>query len=382
MRKKRFLAVVLSMAMVTGNAVVASATVTPDTYNGGISFNATGAAAENAQVNQTVTGTGYLTDKVEDRIFRVVVPTQRVTGDPDLFDFILDPQELIDQTAAKKYIKGAKIDGSSGNKMVSVNSYKKSSLYFVNSANGVKSLTDTSDELSIINKSTMDVDVSVNAKVTPAGGISVSTDKTFAGNKSASMYLGFVRTSPSAKDEAAISDNDAEYIDQATLGNAKSFYKVSANDDGTVTYDIPSQNASGVSESQNAYATYKFKLTGTTNTKGDWGSVNAGTGPAVQITYHLMPHPENAKATYKVTAGRGVSITLSNATGVSRVTFTGGDGNEATLPTDKYKFTADTGIFVFTSDLCTTLANASGFTSRDYVIHLAGGGTVEVTLTK
>lgn len=375
MRKKRFLAVVLSMAMVTGNAVVASAAVTSTPYPGGISFNATGAAAENAQVNQTVTGTGYLTDKVEDRIFRVVVPTQRdASKEADLFDFILDPQELIDQTAAKKYIKGAKIDGA--NKLVSVNKYTKSSLYFVNSANGVKSLTNTSDELSIINKSTMDVDVSVNAKVTPVGGISVSTDKTFAGNDSASMYLGFVRTSPSAKDEAAISDNDAEYIDQATLGNAKAFYKVSANDDGTITYDIPSVNGSGVSESQNAYQTYKFKLTGATNTKGDWGSVNAGTGPAVQITYHLMPHPENAKTTYKLTSGRGLSVPLANATGVDRVTF----GNNQVLPNTNYSFSG--GALIFTRDWCTTMADSASFTSRDYVIHLTGGGTVEITLTK
>lgn len=383
MRKKRFLAVVLSAAMVAGNTVVASAAITGTNYTGpngaGTSYNATGSAIA-GEASGSVTGTGYLKDKVDMKVFRVVVPTQRdASKEADLFDYILDPQGLIDATQAAKYKKGAAIDGA--NKNVSVNSYTKSSLYFVNSANGVKSLSDTSDEFQIINKSTMDVDVSVNAKVTAATGISVSTDKAFAGDKSASVYIGYKRTSPTGgKEEIAISENDTAYIDQATIGNAKSFYQVSANADGTMTYDIPSMNSSGKSESENAYKAYKFKLTGATNTKGDWDSLNSGaTGPVINITYHLTPH--EGGTSYQLTAGKGLAVPLEDATGVEKITFAGDDG-EKTLPTDKYSFDSAGKRVIFTNDFCTSMANSTTFTSRDYVIHLTGGGTVQITLTK
>lgn len=375
MRKKRFLAVVLSAAMVAGNTVVASAALSPTPYAGGVSFNATGAAADTAEVNQSITGQGYFQDKVDMKVFRVVVPTQRDnTKEADLFDFILDPQDLISQTGAARYKKGKVLNGTT--KMVSVNNFTKSSLYFVNSVNGVKSLSDTSDELTIINKSTMDVSVSVNAKVTATTDIGISTNKGFAGSNAPSVYIGFI----SGGKEKALSANDTAYIDEAVLGNAKEFYKVSYNEaTDTTTYDIPSVNSSGKSESQNAYKTYKFKLTGATNTKADWTSVTSpAAGPAVNITYHLKARSAANSITAKVEANKGTAVELPGATGIDKITFEGSDGTKI-LPVENYKFTDK---LVFTNEFSTKLATNADFVSRDYLVYLTGGGTVVVTLTK
>lgn len=383
MRKKRFLAVVLSAAMVAGNTVVASAALSPTPYTGkngsGVSFNATGVAADTAEVNQSVTGQGYFQDKVDMKVFRVVVPTQRDnTKEADLFDFILDPQDLISQTGAARYKKGKALNSTS--KIVSVNNFKKASLYFVNSANGVKSLSDTSDELEIINKSTMDVSVSVNAKVVGSTDIGISTNKTFAGNNTPSVYIGFVR----GDTEKALSANDTAYIDEAVLGNAKEFYKVSYNEAAdTTTYDIPSVNSAGKSESENAYKTYKFKLTGASNVNADWTSVNSPTsGPAVTITYHLKARSAANSITAKVEANKGTTVDLPGATGVESITYAAADGSTKTLPEENYNFKAAEYKLVFTNAFSTTLATNANFTSRDYVVHLTGGSTVVVTLTK
>lgn len=387
MRKKRLLAVTLAASMVMGNVVMASAATT-DTYKE-VSFNATGAPI--APQQGQVTGTGYVTDLVQDKIFKVVVPAQRVTGEADLFDFIMDPQGLIDATSGAKYISGADIAGGS-NKEVSINNYTKISkdtgLYFVNSSNGTKTLSNTSDELVIINKSTMDVDISVNAKVEASSGgrLTVSTDSEFTDYKEPSVYIGII---PNGKTEKPLSAGDAR-VDTATIGNAKEFYTTSYN--GTnIVYDIPSQNAKGEAESTNAYKTYKFKLTGAVNKEADWMNPSQVSNTAtVTITYDLTEHvdkaPDIATKSYTLTQDRGLAVDVSlgdgdkAATGIQGITFNNGTA-DVDFPAANYSFNATTKQLIFTRDFVNTMLGASAFTSRDYKVTFNDAAKTTVTIT-
>lgn len=370
MRKKRFLAVVLAASMVVGNAVVASAETSTqtDTYTE-VSFNETGTPIPTSQGKAS--GTGTLTGTTQDKVFRVVVPAQRVNTEADLFDFIMDPQGLIEKTNGAKYLSGNNDTG----KLISINSApgEGSTLYFVNSANGVKTLSNKSDEFKIINKSTMDVDVSVNAKVTSSvpASMSVSTDKTFAGYTKPSVYIGLI---PTGGTEKALSANEAQ-VATSTIGNAKKFYVTSWNSADDYTYTIPSMNGT-TPESANEYKTYGFKLTGATNGKADWVNPSPVAATAtVDIVYNLSEH---AGASYQLVAGGGllVDVNLGSAKGIKSITFDGGK----VLAASNYSLRVEEQQILFTKAWVESMLAAESFTSRDYTVTFDNDTTVDITL--
>ncbi len=376
MRKKRFLATILAASMVMGNVVMASASSITQT---GVSHNAAGSNIP--EVTQQVTGTGYLSDTVQDKVFRVVVPAQRTAGEADLFDFIMDPQQLIKATGGSKYISGADL---AVGKKVSINSYSEqdSTLYFVNSANGVKTLSNTSDALEIINKSTMDVDVSVNASVTTTGtGLTVSTDKTFKDNKNPSVYLAMIAN---GKADAAVtlSTGDAR-VATGTMGNAKEFYVVSENN-GSVSYNIPSMNATtGKAESENAYKKFTFQLTGAVNKDADWVNPQVTGTANVAITYHLTEHvdkaPSIAQTSYRMSSGQDVDINvdLGVATAISSIKYSVTSGEKVLDPTN---YQLSNGVLKIKSAYIDSVISA-GVNSRSFTIEFNDAAKTKVIVT-
>lgn len=377
MRKKRFLAVVLTASMTMASVVTAWAAPTVGT----------GSKPMDSAI--TVTGDGTVEGIVDTNIFNVVVPTTVSEG--SIFDYIMDPQELIGETDAAKYVAGAGKLGSE-NTPVSINSgnFTKSSLYFVNdlTVSGSTRLSNTSDPYKLINKSVMDVDVSVNAKLSGAQGVSVSTDKTFKDAESTSMYMAVKEGST----EKAISTADAaDYLLTATMKNAKDKYeKKLLSDNSTYVYEIPSVNKAGQTISDSDFAgKYEFQLTGACNTEADWSGFSGAnlsnlSAPSVVVTYYLTPHTPKGAAfeasSYEATNGQDLAMKLSlgdmGATKITSITY----GDNKTLAESNYTYSNGTLTFKssYISDLYTYMTDS---TSREYTVSFDEGDPAIVTVT-
>lgn len=382
MRKKRFLAVVLSSAMVLGSVVTASAGPVVDPNSKPLG------------TQTTVTGQGDVTGLVNENIFNVVVPTTVSEG--SIFDYILDPQGLIEASGGAKYISGANLDGVKVS-INETNGFTASSLYFVNSANDAadptkKKLTNTSDPYIIKNKSTMAVDISVNATLTGGSGITVSTDKTFNGSKdkNTSMYMEILFGSANTGKTISGANPAGTYMAKHTFESAKKFYVKSVSTDGTAKYEIPSAN-----EAANAsqYPSYSFKLTGACNTDADWSNVTSPTAPQVDVVYYLTEHkdvpaaPSIATTTYTIQQNQPVNVNVDlgggdlAASGIAEITYLNSSNVQTTLTTDKYSF-AD-GTLTFTSTYINALYGSLS-APRVYTITFNDDAAtqVEVTLQK
>lgn len=373
MRKKRFLAVALTASMTMASVVTAWAGPTVDT----------GSKPMSNPI--TVTGDGTVEGIVDTNIFNVVVPTTVSEG--SIFDYILDPQELISETDAAKYVSGNGKLGTENN-IVSINSgnFTKSSLYFVNdlTVSGSTRLSDTSDPYKLINKSVMDVDVSVNAKMQGGQGVVVSADKTFKDEELNSMYMAVKQGST----EKAISTaNAADYLLTSTMKNAKDKYVKKLLSDNTYAYGIPDT----VSDSDFT-GKYEFQLTGACNTKADWSgfsgrNINNLVAPNVEVTYYLTPHtPKGAafeESSYGATNGQPLAMKLSlgelGATKITSITY----GDNKTVDSKQYTYSNGTLTFsaAYISDLYTYMTSA---TSRVYTVNFDKGdpATVTVTITR
>ncbi len=368
MRTKRFLAVVLSAAMVVGNSAIAFASST----------------ATSSPATATLSGIGRLEGPVSSNVFKVELPT--VPEGPSGLDFILDPQELIKATKGERYLSSNAKNGTG----ISVNSKSDitdSSLYFATSVNGAVKLGPESGEMKIVNKSTRAVTASINAHFSAVpSDITVSSDKTFEGNTQPSFYLALKADG----NETSISETNA-VVGTKVLDSAASYYTkeyVSAND--SYVYTLTSANEAA---NESKFDKYTFSLTGTSNTKADWAEVTpiavGATSLKVDLVFNISEKQPAAPSIqggneYVMTSGKGVPVqfdlgfgTLA-ATNITSVTFNNGS---SVLPTDKYKFDAATGKLVFTSALVDTLMASSTFTEREYTITFNDTAKTQLTVT-
>lgn len=392
MRKKRFLAVVLSAAMVMGNAVMASASV---------SFNEN----DEGQV-QTLTGVGTIEGGISENVFCVVVPT--TPSSDSTFDYILDPQGLIAATQGARYVSGADIN-THGNaqRKISINAtggYDESTLYFAQSVNGTDKvkLSPISDVYTITNKSTMEVDVSMNAKLTEKSGskVKISTNKTFTDDKDDTTMWIDVQTQKVDRDADLANDKwsagitvsgaDPNYTAKATMDDARKFYVKRENKSTPSGYEfvIPSQNSTGLSESQNKYSTYNFRLTGSCNAAADWSGITTG-APDVTITYYLN---ESVKAEPSIAAAERVkTLTQDQA---ATVTCDFGSGSAAATKIDRIEqagavfnkdnYEVNGNVVTFKETYVNALLSKADFTERVHTIVFddANQTKIDVTLKK
>lgn len=111
---------------------------------------------------------------VRPEVYQVVLPTD-VNG---VFDFILDPQKLIEETNAAAY------GGTS---------FEKGATMFFHRSDGqaAEEYSSSSDHVTIINRSNVPVEVQVDVNMLPEslGGISLNGDQGFTNDESASIYL-------------------------------------------------------------------------------------------------------------------------------------------------------------------------------------------------
>lgn len=235
MKLRKLAALGLAATMVMGSSVV---TFAADTSKG------------------SQTGTGKLEGTVDTEVFSVVLPTT----DESTFKFTLDPEGLIKKTENAAY-SGA--------------TFGEGTLFFQTDTN---QYSDTSKELQVVNKSSVDVDVALKAEVTDAGGIELNADKTFEGDTSASMYLAI----KSGEDEVAVtSDAPAEYA--ATVKKAPDgAYEYKYNSDGQkYSYELKADADSTVD-----FKKLTFAITGAANVNGDWSKLTSA-APKITVTWDV-----------------------------------------------------------------------------------------------
>lgn len=173
----------------------------------------------------------------EDGVIQVVMPTNV----EHVFDFIMDPQELIAKTDAAAY-GGSRFE-------------EDATLFFKRSDDEAEAdYSSISDIVTIANKGEEDVTVIVTARILPDSiyGITMSDDPEFTDNMEASLYL-------------ALTDGEVTV-------------PVDSEEGAVVETEIP-----GILEGEEPNE-YSFRLVGAVNRNGDWSEVTDVT-PVITVTW-------------------------------------------------------------------------------------------------
>lgn len=181
----------------------------------------------------------------------VVLPTDAV----GIFDFILDPQELINKTNASPYDGKIFEEGAT--------------LFFKRSEDeALVDYSSISDAVTIVNKGDTSVDIVITASITVFGkdGFAMTDDREFTNDKRPSLYL-------------ALTDEETEV---PIMGEGQEAASLS------ITIPSASEEEEGANE-------YSFRLTGVANKEGDWTGMNA-LSFEVAVTWAVIAEGEESTA--------------------------------------------------------------------------------------
>ena len=328
---KKYLAAALAATMTLGTSVTAMAATTLATPSVTASPSD---ITDKDQAGGTLGGTGNVAGIVDKNVFHIVVPT--IVDDTTYYDFILDPQGLINKTNGVS-LNGATYDNTAVR-----------TLYFRNIPNGddlagsTYDYSNVSQGFQVTNKSTMDVDVTFTAELTNLNeGITLAakddfTDDQGDATEDTSIYLGIIKDTATA---VAVADGGTSV--PAQLGKAPAnAYKEGYTEDGGFVYALD-PTATGVTFSSTVY-----KLTGASNPAGDWVAFKDKTvAPKLEVTWKVVEHtngPKIATTTYAY-AGTDLAINVDLGTGadaadaIDSITFMV-NGAPKTVSTDNYTF--------------------------------------------
>ena len=177
-------------------------------------------------------------DKKKEQVFQVILPTNTA----HIFDFIMDPQELISKTEAAAY------DGSR---------FEEGATLFFKRSDGEsdEEYSSFSDVVRIMNAGTAAVNVSLTAYISPSSiaGLAMTDDPDFLDDENPSLYLALT--------------------------------------DGEETVPINSQYGASIDAwiegaGDGEYHAYSFQLTGAVNRNGDWSQLTH-VAPEVTVTWEV-----------------------------------------------------------------------------------------------
>lgn len=172
--------------------------------------------ASSTEANQAA-GADMVGNNDESDVMKVILPTDEI----GMFDFILDPQGLIQKT------NGAAYEG---------NTFEKDATLFFKRTDGdsQENYSSTSDAIKVTNKGETSIDAIVTASILDpsADGFAMTDDREFTDDTRASLYLALT--------------------------------------DGETTIPIMVGEEASLSASIPAEGIYSFRLTGAANEKGDW----------------------------------------------------------------------------------------------------------------
>ena len=191
-------------------------------------------------------------DSRREDIFQVTLPANT----SHVFDFIMDPQELISQTKAAAY-GGRRFE-------------EGATLFFRRTdENAEEDYKSSSDMVNIINAGRAAVNVNITADISPdsIAGITMTDDPDFMDDENPSLYL-------------ALTDGEETVPINSEYGASIDAWIEGAGD--------------------GEYNIYSFQLTGAVNKNGDWSKLR-GIAPEVTVTWKVtmdenwMPEEESGK---------------------------------------------------------------------------------------
>ena len=199
-------------------------------------------------------------------VFKVILPT--IPEDDTTFDYILDPQGLIELTDAKKY---------GGTDEVAFEHDK--TLYFKTSKSddGRPVYDNVSNALTVTNMSSREVQITVKATITSSEGITMSESSTFdADDTSPSIYLALTdgtNTIPITSEDAVIN---------AVIDAPEDAYETVWDGEKNV-YELTD---AAKEDDYDGFQTYSFWLTDACNANADWSKVE-GQIPEVCVVWEV-----------------------------------------------------------------------------------------------
>ncbi|MBR4026827.1 MAG: hypothetical protein IKJ01_04635 [Lachnospiraceae bacterium] len=253
------------------------------------------------QTGGSVNGSGTTVTPVDKEVFRVVLPTI-VSGNP--FDFILDPSGVIEATSGTAY---------------DVNFATYGSVYFKNITGDTYEYNTKSEELTVTNKSSVDVDITLNAivKTTSGSGLTFVSSSAFGQSTDTSMYLalnGYGNDTANTATSAAVTASGSEYVAKITaeIASCNAYYHEQYNaTTQAYEYVIKDEFVDAT------YSNYNFYLDGVCNTAANWATIK----DAPQVTLAWTVKGQMAEKT-PISQPNPV---FSAGSGVGEITWVNGD---------------------------------------------------------
>lgn len=171
-------------------------------------------------------------------LISVELPVICETGNSP-FDFIMDPQGLINQTGAIRYGGRTFEEGAT--------------LYFENT-DGQYDYSHQSDWIEVISRSTMPVRITITARICNISSIKFTQDNSFYEDESASVYL-------------------------ALINNRGDLMPLDINGEAVIDTEMQA------SDGEENFRVCSFALTGACNPNGDW--INIDEKPYIAITWTI-----------------------------------------------------------------------------------------------
>ncbi len=219
--------------------------------------------------NATGSGNGTGTGSFEGHVDKEVVAVTLPTAEAATFNYKMDPEGLIAATNQSKYPNASFEAGKN--------------VYFLS---GENTWTADSAKLKVVNKGTVDVDVTVVAQTAANDKVAMSTTSTFgADDTAAKLYLGL-----KVADKAAVAvdtTNTAGKIAVGLRGNEEN-YEVTSTESGyayTAKTGVP----------DTAWNSFEFGLTGACNPKGDYSAADLA-GSDVTVTWSYAVRADDSTA--------------------------------------------------------------------------------------
>jgi hypothetical protein len=242
--------------------------------------------ATEAPASGTGSSTGAVEGYVDKKVFSVTFPTTPAV------DFTMDPQGLIEETGSQK---GTQITlTNSGDTVLFGND--------TDADGATDAYSNTSDKITITSLSSMALDVTVNATIDNAAGLTFD-DSSFT-NKG-HLYLAL-------KDTAG--NTETITADGATLKGSIAALEVTnfetTWDGSAYVYGL----ASSISDPSTVAKTYEFQLTGSANPDVDWSELTTA-APKVNLVWNIAEHvdPYIPAGESMSVAGGDMAVTLDSA---------------------------------------------------------------------
>lgn len=246
-------------------------------------------------------GIGSFEGNVSDDIVSgLIVPT---IADETL-NFILDPNELIKNTAAAKY--------KPDNEYVQFENGKH--FFFKNADNNYSS---RSDEITVKNNSSKKVDVTVEATLSKYDGITLSGSEDFSADDEGKMvYIALNKQTTGAAVNAAMTETGCK-LNEALDGVADTGFDYTYNTEEEKYEKVLKDNVDGQS--------YTFYLNGEANPAADWSSVSNSVKPELDLIWSLENHVGNtnpgiAETEFAISTTQNTTLALNYGTGQSAAT--------------------------------------------------------------